>query len=176
MTSQVNFSDLIEYTDWQREGWHVCLTGHGDSTLNVAVGANGDGRFAIIGDIVRHIFSAEKRYIERLSGRELTDASTIPNNHIDPLFQFGQHSRKDLRDYVESLPEQQWDVMSDYKILNYSLKASPRKIVTHVLIHEIRHWAQIATLLRCNAFAVELQDFLFAPVMDREMGGEFGAQ
>jgi hypothetical protein len=41
----------------------------------------------------------------------------------------------------------------------------------HTLIHEIRHWAQIATLSRLNGFDVEFRDFLFSPVM----GGEFRA-
>ena len=165
MTTHVNFSDLIEYTDWQREKWRVCLNSHGD-VLNVAVGPNGDGRFAVVGDIVRQIFSAEKRYTERLSGRELTDASTIPNNRVEPLFQFGRQSRKELKDYVGLLPDREWDVPSEYNILKFSLRATPRKIVTHVLIHEIRHWAQVGTLLRLNGFPVELQDVLFAPVMD----------
>jgi len=34
-----------------------------------------------------------------------------------------------------------------------------------VLMHEIRHWAQIATLLRTDEF----HDFLFSPVL----GGEY---
>jgi uncharacterized damage-inducible protein DinB len=50
--------------------------------------------------------------------------------------------------------------------MNNSLKATPRKLVAHVLIHEIRHWAQIATLCR---FAGLRGDFLFSPVL----GGEF---
>ena len=42
----------------------------------------------------------------------------------------------------------------------------------HVLMHEIRHWAQIATLLRLNGVAGEFHDFLFSPVL----GGEFKRQ
>jgi uncharacterized damage-inducible protein DinB len=42
---------------------------------------------------------------------------------------------------------------------------TPRKIVVHILLHEMRHWAQIATLLRMNGFAGEMHDFLFSPVM-----------
>ncbi|MGC2197205.1 MAG: DinB family protein [Terriglobales bacterium] len=49
--------------------------------------------------------------------------------------------------------------------MDHVIRATPRKIVTHVLMHEIRHWAQIATLLRLSGFAVEPQDYLFSPVM-----------
>jgi hypothetical protein len=36
-------------------------------------------------------------------------------------------------------------------------------------MHEIRHWAQIATLMRLNGHPVEWHDFLMSPVL----GGEF---
>jgi uncharacterized damage-inducible protein DinB len=41
-------------------------------------------------------------------------------------------------------------------------------IIVHVLVHEIRHWAQIATLLRLNGVTGEFHDFLFSSAM----GGE----
>jgi hypothetical protein len=34
-----------------------------------------------------------------------------------------------------------------------------------VLLHEIRHWAQIATLLRHNGIKGDLHDFLFSPAL-----------
>ncbi|HEV2422267.1 MAG TPA: DinB family protein [Candidatus Acidoferrales bacterium] len=43
------------------------------------------------------------------------------------------------------------------------------KIVTHVLLHEIRHWAQIATLLRLHGLKDELHDFIFTPVLGGEI-------
>jgi uncharacterized damage-inducible protein DinB len=49
--------------------------------------------FKPVGDLVRHIFSAEKRYIDRLSNRPLTDADSIPNGNVEALFQFGRQSR-----------------------------------------------------------------------------------
>ena len=53
----------------------------------------------------------------------------------------------------------------DLKILTYSISATPKKIVTHVLMHEIRHWAQIGTLLRLQGLVGEFHDFLFSPAM-----------
>jgi uncharacterized damage-inducible protein DinB len=54
-------------------------------------------------------------------------------------------------------------------MLNYFVKATPKKIVIHILMHEIRHWAQITTLFRLSGLTGELHDFLASPVM----GGEF---
>jgi uncharacterized damage-inducible protein DinB len=49
------------------------------------------------------------------------------------------------------------------------LTATPKKIVIHVLVHEIRHWAQIATVLRAQGLTDEFHDFLFSPVMGGEL-------
>ena len=60
---------------------------------------------------------------------------------------------------------------------NNVLTATPRKIVVHILLHETRHWAQIATLLRLNGWALNgfvdgFHDFLFSPVMGGGLRGE----
>ena len=81
------------------------------------------------------------------------------------MFEFGQQSRKELRELLETFPAAQWDVPLELKILKFVVNATPRKIVTHVVMHEIRHWAQIGTLLRLNGFVGDAQDFLGSPVM-----------
>ena len=169
MSTNLNFSELIQYTDWERSKWYDWLLRRGDDVLTTSAGPNGDGRFQSVGDVIRHIFSAEKRYIDRLSNRPLTDTASIPNNSIEALFQFGRQSRADLKAFVETYPTQDWDVPQDFSLMNNSLKATPRKLVSHVLIHEIRHWAQIATLCRFAGLRGEFHDFLFSPVL----GGEF---
>ncbi len=42
-----------------------------------------------------------------------------------------------------------------------TLSSSKRKIVAHVLLHGVRHWAQIATLLRQKGYRQDwLHDFI----------------
>jgi uncharacterized damage-inducible protein DinB len=168
----LSLDDLMEYTDWERRKWRDRLRGHGEQVLEISAGPDGDGRFESVGDLIRHIFSAEKRYVERLSGRPLTDTASISNNNIQALFQFSQQSRKELKELLETFPAQEWDAPQEYKILSYSITASPKKIVTHILMHEIRHWAQIGTLLRLNGLKGEFHDFLFSPAM----GGGFARE
>ena len=68
----LSLNHLLDYTEWQRKRWHDSLRNYGEPVLQISAGPNGDGRFEVIGDLIRHIFSAEKRYVERLSGRALT--------------------------------------------------------------------------------------------------------
>jgi uncharacterized damage-inducible protein DinB len=168
----LSLDDLIEYTDWERRKWRDRLQRHGERVLEISAGPDGDGRFESVGDLIRHIFSAEKRYVERLSGQPLTDTASISKNSIEALFIFSQQSRKELKELLENFPAQEWDATKEYKILDYSIAASPKKIVTHILMHEIRHWAQIGTLLRLNGLKGEFHDFLFSPAM----GGGFARE
>ena len=164
----LSVNDLIEYTDWERQKWYDWLRQQGDQVLAISAGPHGDNRFQSVGDLVRHIFSAEKRYVDRLSGRPLTETASIPAGNIEALFEFSQQSRKDLKEFVATYPAEAWDTTQEVKIMTYSLTITPRKIVTHILMHEIRHWAQISTLLRLNGLKGEFHDFLASPVM----GGE----
>lgn len=166
----VSLSDLIAYTDWERGTWLDFIRQHGSKVLELTAGPHGDGRFETVGDLIRHIFSAEIRYVERLSGLPLTDASTISNVDIDLLFQFGERSRKRFRELLEMFPAHEWDSPKEFKILDFLVTATPKKIAVHVLMHEIRHWAQIATLVRLNGYVPQFHDFLGSPVW----GGGFG--
>lgn len=138
----------------------------------IKIGEHGDGRFQTLGDLVRHIFSAEKRYVERLSGQPLTDTSTVSAEKVDEIFRFGAESRGQLREFIAAFPPDQWDVLQQFKIVNSSISATPRKIIMHVVMHEVRHWAQVATFLRLNGLPGDFHDFLFSPVMGGEINRE----
>jgi uncharacterized damage-inducible protein DinB len=165
----LDFNHLLGYTDWERQKWHDRLRPQGDPVLKISVGGHGDGRFATVGDLIRHIFSAETRYVERLSGRPLSDTSTVPNDSIDALFDFGKRSRKSLKEFIAGFPAEAWDVPQEFKLMNSSLTVTPRKIILHVVLHETRHWAQLATLLRLNGMPGDFHDFLFSPVLGGEL-------
>jgi uncharacterized damage-inducible protein DinB len=162
---QVNLTDFLDYTEWQRDRWQAVLREQGAGALTASAGPHGDGRFEAVGDLIRHIFSAERRYVERLEGRPLTDTSTLASDDLDALFTFGRESRRELRRLLETFPPEQLEVPREFLLMNARVVATPRKILVHVVLHEIRHWAQIATLLRLRGASGGLQDFLFSPVL-----------
>jgi uncharacterized damage-inducible protein DinB len=169
MPADLAMADLLDYTDWERGKWRKCLRRHSEPALEIGVGPHGHGRFQTVGDLVRHIFSAEKRYVERLSGLPLTDTVRIPATDIEVLFEFGRESRQSLTSFIKKLPDAEWDTPREFELSGVLISATARKVVTHVLMHEIRHWAQIATILRFNGLTDDFHDFLFSPAM----GGEF---
>jgi uncharacterized damage-inducible protein DinB len=162
----LNYDHLLEYTDWQRESWQDWFTRQGPGSLAVSAGPHGDGRLNTVGEIVRHIFSAEHRYVDRMNDRPLIDASALPpTDDANALFAFGRDSRAALRNFIAVLPPDQLDVARELTIVALTRTLTPRKILVHVVLHEIRHWAQIATLLRLQGMKVDFHDFLICPVM-----------
>ena len=83
MHANLSLIELMDYTAWERRKLHERLQQRGDAVLNTDAGANSD-RFATVGDIIEHI-SAEKRYIDRFSGRPLSDPVGVPRDSRSPL-------------------------------------------------------------------------------------------
>jgi uncharacterized damage-inducible protein DinB len=132
--------DLIAYTAWQRARWQAFLRQHPEA-LRLDAGPHGDGRFATIGDLVKHIFGAERRYVQRLTNQPLTDYNDVPSEDLDALFAIGDEGRRSLVSLLRTYPPDQWDTPRDFVILAFKMTATPKKVVLHVLMHEIRHWA-----------------------------------
>jgi uncharacterized damage-inducible protein DinB len=168
MSPALGFDDLMEYTAWQRARWRAWFDRHPDA-LAISAGPHGDGRFTTVGDLVKHIFGAETRYVQRLTGQPLSDMNDVPSSDVGALFDVGDKGRRELKRFIDDLPQQQWDTPRELKIMSFLVTASPKKIVMHTLMHEIRHWAQLATICRMNGVAGEFHDFLASPIW----GGEF---
>lgn len=164
MTLTIPLDTLLAYTDWERELWRTWFLKEGASALALPVGPHGDGRMKTVGELVRHIFTAEQRYVERMRGQPLTEQGSVPADDPVPLFAFAVASRARFREFVATWPAARWDIAQEMSLLGKSVTLTPRKVVIHCLLHEIRHWGQVATLLRLAGKTAGMQDFLFSPV------------
>ena len=160
----LSLPELMELTEWERSEWYDWLRERRDTVLTIGTGSNGE-RLPNVGELVKHIFIAEKHHVDRLSNRPITDTGSLPSDSVERLFEFGRRSRKDLREFVEMLPSGDWDAPREFNIVNNLVSVTPRKLIVHVLMHEVRHWAQVATILRLNGLAGGFPDFLFSPVL-----------
>ena len=138
----------------------------------LSTGDHADGRFTTVGQVVKHIFGAELRYVQRLKGEPLSDLAEVPADQVDELFRKGDESRQRLKQLLATMSGDQWEVPRQFTILSYQVTATPKKIIAHTLMHEVRHWAQLATVCRMNGHTVDGQDLLASPLW----GGEFVAQ
>ena len=116
-----------------------------------------------------HIFLVEQLYIERLSGiaRERFSYDDFPAETLDQLFAYHELALTEYRKLLDSYTEEQWNEAVEFKARVASITASRRKIFLHVFLHSMRHWAQVAMVLRQAGFKQDWQhDFIFTQVME----------
>ena len=166
MAFKFELAHLLEYTDWERSQWHAWFREQGPTALAVNLGPNGDGRMNTIGELVRHIFSAEQRYVDRIQGAPLTDTAGVRPDDVEALFGFGQQSRESFRAVLAAFPTERWDVPQPIQMGKHSRSVTPRKMIVQAVTHEIRHWAQVATFLRMSGRKPGPRDLLASPVFD----------
>jgi uncharacterized damage-inducible protein DinB len=168
MTAGVSFDALIEFTNYERAEWRAWFSAapSAGERLSLSTGAHNNGRFRTVGEVALHIFIAEKHHVDRLARRPLTDPPPGAAANLDALFDFGVHSRRALAAYVQSEPESGWDGPLEFELLpGRRVSVTPRKFITHILVHEIRHWAQIATMVRIAGHPGPSTDLIFSPAM-----------
>jgi len=159
-----SLDDLLGYSDWDRAQWRAWFRQQGPSALAVSLGPNTDGRFATVGELVRHIFSAETRYVERVRKVPLTDTSLIPAGEVEALFEFGETSRRALRELLRTFPETAWVDLREMQVGKKTITVTAGAMIVQTVTHELRHWAQIATLLRLAGYGAGTHDYLVSPL------------
>ena len=169
MTFASEITYLLDYTEWDRAQWEAWFQAQGPDALAVDLGANSEGRIKNVGELVRHIFSAELRYVERIRELPLTDTSSVPANDVDALFAFGRQSRQNLRQLLDDFPPARWDVPQEIQIGTNRRAVTPKTMVVQAVTHEIRHWAQAATFLRMAGRKTGPHDFLLSGIFERKL-------
>jgi len=101
-----------------------------------------------------HIFAVELRYAQRLLDQEVTSWEDFRQTSIDDVFELGNHARSQLVQFLTSARESELDRVLTFQTLTAGIvTASKYKIASNIFLHDIRHWGQIATVLRQNGFA-----------------------
>ena len=169
MTVHTQVDYLLDYTDWDRAQWEAWFHEQGPAPLALHLGPNTDGRIANLGELVRHIFSAEQRYVDRIQEQPITDTSSVPTGDVDALFSFGRQSRRSLRQLLRDFPAERWDLPREVQIGPVTRTVTPRTMLVQSITHEIRHWAQAATLLRLDGRKTGPHDFLVSGIFERNL-------
>jgi uncharacterized damage-inducible protein DinB len=82
----------------------------------------------------------------------LAESTGLSGNNAPPLFDYGSSVRRELEQYVSDLDSDLADEVRPLNVRDRVWPTTPRKLLFHCLIHEIRHWAQIALSVRVAGF------------------------
>jgi uncharacterized damage-inducible protein DinB len=139
------YSELLHYTNIERERWRSWFDAH-PGAMDVPVQAG--GRLPTAGKLIDHIFLVERRHLQRLTESPVSESTGLTGNNAPPLFDYGASVRRELEHYVTGLDEDEADRVRTFIVREQEWPMTPRKLLFHILLHEIRHWAQIALAAR----------------------------
>ena len=142
---ELTLDELLRYTNEEREKWRSWFAAHPEA---MEIEVQPGGRHATIGTLVDHIFIVERRHLQRLMNLKPDDKTGLSGHHAPPLFDYGASVRRELEQFAADLDPELANEPRTFSVLNGSFELSPRKLLFHCLLHETRHWAQIALSVR----------------------------
>ena len=152
-TRTLTFRELLDYTAAETEHWRRWLAAQPAAVLDLPVGT---GRTATVRGLVHHIVVVERRYTDRLRGEPVSSYEEVPSEPLDALFGAFTDGRARLDAWLASATDADLARRLEFQTLSAGTQAaSARKIVAHLLLHGIRHWAQLATALRQQGHATD---------------------
>ena len=140
----MTFEEFLRYSMEERDKWRRFFAAHPEAMEHPMPSA----RFGTIGRLIDHIFLVERRHLQRLRGEALTDRTGLTGNNAPPLFDYGASVRRELEQYAADIDEEEADQLRTFEVRDQHWSMSARKLLFHILVHETRHWAQIALAVR----------------------------
>lgn len=159
----LSFGELLDYASEETNHWRDWFAKN-PAALDVACDIAGTKS---VREVVLHIVVVQVRYAERLLNLPITEYAEVGSKSANELFTLAHKSAEDLRSFAVAANDADWDGTLTFPTRSAgTLTASRRKIFVHALLHGIRHWAQLATLLRQKGYAQDWpHDFIFSKVI-----------
>ena len=158
------FDKLIEYEEEETQKWEKWLRAQSPKALEVPVGT---GDTATVRGLIWHICAVEYRHAQRLLGEPAASPEELQKDSLEAIFRLGDTARMKLTSFLAGATDAVLNGVITFDTRRAgTVTTSRRKLLVHVLLHGIRHWAQIATALRQAGYAQDWQhDFLFTEAL-----------
>jgi uncharacterized damage-inducible protein DinB len=147
MPITLSLDELLAYTQEERERWDAWLRTQPASIWQLPVQPS--GRFRTVWSLLDHIFVVEQRHLQRLRNEyPLPESTGVAEGHWEELWGSAQKTRQSVIPWVATTDEAQIVIPRIMQLPAGEVAVSPRKVLFHFLIHEIRHWAQLSLVFR----------------------------
>jgi uncharacterized damage-inducible protein DinB len=150
--------ELIAWVEKTTQGWQRLVSEHPE-----ALSFHCDIRESnSVGELLQHIVAVEMRYTQRLHDLPETPYEKIPFDSGEVLYATHLQAMTMLRELL-SRDASFWEESIDFATRRGGTIRAPRRtILVHLLMHSIRHYAQLATLVRQHGIAPDWpMDYLF---------------
>ncbi len=158
----ISFADLLRYNESEVAKWRAWLEKQPAAVLEVPFGEAAK-RMGNVREMLWHIFIVEWVYACALNGEAFGGWDKFKRESPADLFAIGDASRAGLRRYLESATPADISKTVTMSAAGMTIQGSARKFLAHTFIHSLRHWAQLATVLRQNGYVTDWQhDFVLS--------------
>ncbi|HLG57188.1 MAG TPA: DinB family protein [Vicinamibacterales bacterium] len=149
MSIAIDLTRLVAYSDHERAKWKSWVAA---DPARLATPFQNGGRFPTLGNLLDHIFLIEARHLSRLQGSALPESTGVTAGDWPALFAYADTVRANLSAFVVALDEQAANESITFKIPSGAFTLTRRKLTLHILLHEVRHLAQIAYAVRAAGY------------------------
>ncbi len=148
MPLSIPAEDLLTWNDTSARRWRD-FTSANPALLALPCDIRDSGTAA---HLLQHIVAVELRYAQRLAGQPETDYANVPCDTAEEIFQTHQRAL-DMLQLLLADPAYDWNAEIEFNTITAGrLRASRQTVLVHALMHSIRHYAQLATLVRQHGF------------------------
>ena len=162
----ISFEALSRYTEDETGKWRSWLESQPAAVLDLPFGDAGK-RMGAVRDMLSHIFIVEWVYARILSGQSYAEWNQMPRETLADLFAIGEKARGMVRDVLARATEESMAKNLSLSGRGVTITGSACKFLTHFFVHSLRHWAQIATVLRQHGHQTNWEhDFVLTSVID----------
>lgn len=150
--------DLLGYNQATTATWRDWFAAN-EAALSVPCDIMNTGSVRLL---VQHIFAVELRYAQQLAGQEPTAYADLPSESVAELFSIHDRALAIYPELFAAADEKWMDEVIEIKTRSLgAFHVSRRTVVLHAMLHSVRHWAQLATLVRQAGFpGIGWQDYL----------------
>jgi uncharacterized damage-inducible protein DinB len=141
--------ELLDYMQEEQARWLRWFAGHGDAPL--AIQLSGE-LHQTLGAMLQHSLGSELWFAETFRGIPLTEWWKEPATSA-ALFRIAAQAKQSLRQLLDEAPPEEWSRVRELQGGGRSFSVTMRKAIANALMHEVRHWAQAAIVVREHGMA-----------------------
>jgi uncharacterized damage-inducible protein DinB len=154
-------AELLAWLETTAQNWKRLIEKHPES-LHLGCDIAGT---ASVAELLQHIVAVQLRYAERLSALPETSYAEIPFWTVYEIYETHDRAMKMLHGLLSN-SDYDWSQEIEFPTRSLGKLAGARRtILFHALLHSIRHYAQLATLVRAHGIKPDWQmDYLMMGV------------
>jgi uncharacterized damage-inducible protein DinB len=161
----ISFADLLRYNESEAMKWRAWLDTQPPERLDVPFG-NAAKRMGNVREMIWHIFITEWVYACVLNREPYDGWNEFKRETVADLFEIGERGRAGLRKYLATVTDADMESSVTLSAAGFTVSGSARKFLTHAFVHSLRHWAQLATVLRQHGHETNwAHDFVLSDVI-----------